>query len=313
MSEKIIHDIIIIGAGPAGLTAALYSGRALLDTVIVEARGPGGQVILTHEIENYPGFVEPVSGAHLAANMLEQSVRFGVKLVSSPVDRMDLAEPVKVIHTADGPVYGKTVILATGVNPKLLGATGEKEYVGRGVSYCATCDGAFFRNREVAVIGGGDTAVKEAIFLTKFASKVWLVHRRNQLRAEPIQRQRMLANEKITPIWNTVVREIKGDGKRVTALGLENLVDGATQELPVGGVFIFVGRQPMGPLAGSGLHLDNDGHLITDEEMHTNIPGVFAVGDVRSKRWRQIATAVGDGCTAALSAAEYIEENFKEE
>lgn len=304
-----LHDVVIIGGGPAGLTAGLYAGRAMLSTAIVEARGPGGQVVLTHEIENYPGFVEPISGAELAANMMAQTSRFDVNIISSPVDALELDGKIKHIITQQGTLHAKTVILATGVTPKLLEVPGEKTFIGRGVSYCATCDGAFFRGKDVAVVGGGDTAVKEAIFLTKFARQVWLIHRRDSLRAEQIQQKRMLANPKITPLWNKVVSEVHGEQK-VTGVALTDTKTGETSTLNLEGVFIFVGRQPVGPLTGTGITLDSEGYIITDEDMQTNIPGVYAVGDVRRKRWRQIVTAVGDGCTAALSAAEYIEENF---
>lgn len=307
-----IHDVVIIGGGPAGLTAGLYAGRALLSTAIVEGRGPGGQVVLTHEIENYPGFVEPISGAELAANMMAQASRFDVQLVNSPVESLDLKGRIKKVITENNVLAAKTVILATGVTPKTLGAPGEKKFTGRGVSYCATCDGAFFRGKKVAVVGGGDTAVKEALFLTKFAHQVWLIHRRDSLRAEQIQQKRLLDNAKVVPLWNKVVSEVHGDLK-VTGLTLADTRDGEISKLDLDGVFVFVGRQPGGPLSGSGIAQDDEGYIMTDDEMKTNIPGVFAVGDVRSKRWRQIVTAVSDGCIAALSAAEYIEENFREE
>lgn len=309
---ELIHDMVIIGGGPAGLTAGLYAGRAMLDAVIVEAQGPGGQVVLTHEIENYPGFVEPVSGAQLAANMLAQTSKFEVQLLNSPVESLDLEGKIKEIVTEQGTLKAKTVILATGVTPKMLNVPGEKTFVGRGVSYCATCDGAFFRGKQVAVVGGGDTAVKEALFLTKFAQHVWLIHRRDRLRAEQVLQNRLLDNPKITPLWNKAVKEIHGDFK-VSGVTLADTRGDRDSFLELNGLFIFVGRQPGGPLAGSGITLDEDGYIITDESMQTNLSGVYAIGDVRQKRWRQIVTAVSDGCIAALSAAEYIEENFREE
>ena len=303
-----VHDVVIIGAGPAGLTAGLYAGRAMLETAVVEGKGPGGQVILTHEIENYPGFVDPISGFELAANIVAQTTRFGVDLINSPVESIHLDEKVKRIVTAGGTLEAKTVILATGVTPKMMGAPGERKFTGRGVSYCATCDGAFFRGKKVAVVGGGDTAVKEALFMTKFADQVWLVHRRDKMRAEQVQQRRLLENPKIIPLWNKVITEIHGEFK-VTGVTLKDNT-GDISHLDLDGVFVFVGRQPEGPLANTGITLDSEGYIITDENMSTNIPGVFAVGDVRHKRWRQIVTAVSDGCIAALSAAEYIEENF---
>lgn len=312
MSER-IYDVVVIGAGPAGLTAGLYAGRALLDTVIVEAKGPGGQVVMTHEIENYPGFVQPVSGAQLAQAMLEQTSRFGVGMVTGPVRRVDLSGSIKTVHTDSGAIRGRTVVIATGVVPKTLDVPGEREYTGRGVSYCATCDGAFFRDKRVGVVGGGDTAVKEAMFLTRFAREVFLIHRRDRLRAEQVQQQRLLENPKITPLWHTVVEDIQGDGKRLTGVVLVELKSGKRRGLPLDGLFVFVGRSPVGPVENTELALDDDGYIITDERMATNVPGVFAVGDVRSKRWRQIVTAVNDGCVAALEAAEFIEQHCREE
>ncbi|MTI95332.1 MAG: thioredoxin-disulfide reductase [Firmicutes bacterium] len=309
-----LYDLIIVGGGPAGLAAGLYAGRAMMDCLILEGQGPGGQVMMTHEIENYPGFIDPISGGNLSANMYSQTLRFGVEFVSQPVRELKINDKIKTVRTSEGAFQAKAVIIATGVTPRLLSVPGEAEYTGRGVSYCATCDGAFFRDKTVAVVGGGDTAVKEALFLTKFAKKVYLIHRRDQLRAEPVQRQRLLASPKIEPIWNTVVGKVHGDGNRVTGLSLNSQQGGRPpQALHVDGVFVFVGRQPMGPMEGTGLIVDTDGYIKTDEDMQTNLPGVYAVGDVRSKRWRQIVTAVSDGCIAALSAAEYIEENFREE
>lgn len=307
--EQKIHDVVIVGAGPAGLAAGLYAGRALLDTVILESRGPGGQMAQTHEIENYPGFVNPVSGADLVQAMLEQAKRFGASIESGMVEKLDLTGKIKEIHTSAGILKAKALILATGVEPRRLGVPGENEYTGRGVSYCATCDGAFFRGKKVAVVGGGDTAVKEALFLTRFASEIVLIHRRDQLRSEQIQRQRLLSDKVISPRWFHVVQEIKGDGKRVQGVLLENLQSGDSSYLALDGVFVFIGRSPVGPLTDSGLKLDQGGFVITDESMATNIPGVFAAGDVRSKRWRQIVTATSEGSVAALEAAEYIENN----
>lgn len=304
-----VLDVLIIGAGPAGLAAGLYAGRALLATAIIEGKGAGGQVALTHEVENYPGFVEPISGAELAANMAAQTSRFDVTLINSPVEKLDLRQKVKQITTQAGQLQARTVILATGVTPKMLDVPGEQDYIGRGVSYCATCDGAFFRGKRVAVVGGGDTAVKEALFLTKFAERVWLIHRRDSLRAEQILQKRLLEHPKITVLWSNVVEEIRGE-RKVTGVTLKSTADGASQQLDLDGVFIFVGRQPEGPLAGTGIQTDGDGYIITNEDMETNIPGVYGVGDVRRKAWRQIVTAVSDGAIAALNAAEYINNNF---
>jgi len=307
-----LHDVVIVGGGPAGLTAGLYAGRAMLSTAIVEGKGPGGQVVLTHEIENYPGFVEPVSGAQLAANMVAQTSRFDVTMVNSPVEKLELDGKIKHVITEQGTLHAKTVLLATGVTPRMLNVPGEKKFVGRGVSYCATCDGAFFRGKDVAVVGGGDTAVKEALFLTKFAERVYLIHRRDRLRAEQIQQRRLLEHKKITPLWNKTVTEVEGEMK-VSGVTLTDTQDGGESHLDIEGLFVFVGRQPGGPLVDSGIALDKEGYIITDADMRTNIPGVFAMGDVRQKKWRQVVTAVSDGCIAALSAAEYIEEYFRED
>src|SRR5690554_580978 len=307
-----LHDVVIVGGGPAGLTAGLYAGRAMLSTAIVEGKGPGGQVVLTHEIENYPGFVEPVSGAQLAANMVAQTSRFDVTMVNSPVEKLELDGKIKHVITEQGTLQAKTVLLATGVTPRMLNVPGEKKFVGRGVSYCATCDGAFFRGKDVAVVGGGDTAVKEALFLTKFAERVYLIHRRDRLRAEQIQQRRLLEHKKITPLWNKTVTEVEGEMK-VSGVTFIDTQDGAESHLDIEGLFVFVGRQPGGPLVDSGIALDKEGYIITDADMRTNIPGVFAMGDVRQKKWRQVVTAVSDGCIAALSAAEYIEEYFRED
>lgn len=302
-----VLDVLIIGGGPAGLAAGLYAGRAMLDTAIVEGKGPGGQVILTHEIENYPGFVEPISGAELAANMAAQTSRFNVATFNSPVERLELQGNIKEVITQQGTLKARTLIIATGVVPKTLDVPGEQKFIGRGVSYCATCDGAFFRGKKVAVVGGGDTAVKEALFLTKFADLVYLIHRRDSLRAEPIQQKRLRENPKITPLWHKTVDEVRGELK-VSGVTLRDTRDGRTEDLDLDGVFVFVGRQPVGPLVGSGILTDKEGYIITNENMETNIPGVFAVGDVRRKAWRQIVTAVSDGAIAALSAAEYIQD-----
>lgn len=307
-----IFDVLIVGAGPAGLAAGLYAGRAMLETAVVEGKGPGGQVILTHEIENYPGFAEPISGAELAANMAAQTSRFNVTMLNSPVEELKLDGKIKEAITPEGTLKAKTIILATGVTPKMLAVPGEENFIGRGVSYCATCDGAFYRGKRVAVVGGGDTAVKEALFLTKFAEHVWLIHRRDSLRAEIINQRRLLEHPKITPLWHKVVTEIHG-GLKVTGVTLMDTRDQAASTLELDGVFIFVGRKPVGPLEGSGIHTDAEGYIITDENMQTNIPGVYAIGDIRRKAWRQIVTAVSDGAVAALSAAEYIQDNFQED
>ena len=302
------YDIAVVGAGPAGLTAALYAGRSKVRSVVIEAKGPGGQLLNTELIEDYPGF-KSILGVDLAMQMTDQATHFGTDLVSAGVQRIRV-EPdgMKVVETDQGEYRAPAVIVTAGGNPRKLGTPGEEEFAGRGVSYCAVCDGAFFQGQHLAVIGGGDAAVEEGIFLTRYASKVTIIHRREEFRAQPILLQEARENPKIDFVLNTVVDAIEGDQK-VQRLRLRNLESGATSTLELGGVFIFIGFIPNTQLVDAHVDHDKGGYYVTDPmTMMTNIPGIFAAGDVRSQLTRQITTAVGDATTATIAASKWVEE-----
>ncbi len=307
MTTPELYDMVIVGGGPAGLTAALYACRARYKTLVVERIGLGGQLLTYEKVDNYPGFPEGISTFELTELFKAQALRFGMEHRSAEVTSLDVAGPVKVLHTADGPIHAKAVVIATGCAPRKLHVKGETEYTGRGVSYCAVCDGPFYRNETVAVVGGGDTAVEEAIYLTKFASHVHIIHRRDTLRAVKIIQEEAFANPKITIHWNRVVTAIHGGPQGVTELSLQDTITGDASRLDVAGVFIFVGLIPNTHWVPETIRRDSLGFLITDDEMTTSTPGVFAAGDVRAKNLRQIVTAVGDGATAAFSAGRYLE------
>ena len=306
-----IYDVIILGAGPAGLAAGLYAGRARLSTLILEKSAPGGQIAITDEIENYPGSVEHETGPSLVKRMAEQAKKFGAQIVSDTVLSLELSGEIKKIECAGGVYQAKTVIAATGVVHKPIGCIGEKELTGKGVSYCATCDAAFFEGLEVYVVGGGDAAVEEALYLTKFARSVTLIHRREQLRAAKSIQQKAFANEKMRFFWDTVVEELRGDGI-LESMILRNVKTGERREILADeedgtfGVFVFVGFEPAGTLFEGQLTMKN-GYLVTDDDMKTNLPGVFAAGDIRVKSLRQVVTAVSDGAIAAVQAERYLE------
>ncbi|MBW2060665.1 MAG: thioredoxin-disulfide reductase [Deltaproteobacteria bacterium] len=305
------YDLIIIGGGPAGLTAGIYASRARLKTRLIEKLSPGGQVLTTDWVENYPGFPEGVSGFDLMDKMRQQAERFGLEIASGEAASLKKNGELIQANLAEGEILSKTIIIATGVQPNKLGVPGEEELTGKGVSYCATCDGPFFKDVEVLVVGGGDTAVQEALFLTRFASRVHLCHRRDELRATGILRERVLAEPKIELHWSTVVTAIEADSQnQVEAAEIKDLKTGKTSRQPVQGVFMFVGIQPTTEFLKGFIELDERGFVKTDLEMAASQPGVWAVGDVRVKYLRQIATAIGDGATAAFNVEKYIEERF---
>ncbi|NCO60296.1 MAG: thioredoxin-disulfide reductase [Deltaproteobacteria bacterium CG_4_8_14_3_um_filter_51_11] len=301
-----MEDLVIIGGGPAGLTAGLYAARAKLKTILLERFAPGGQILTTDWVENYPGFPDGISGYDLVDKMKGQAERFGLIIRSQEVQGLELVGEKKSVITDSGTIETRAVIIACGAAPQKLDIEGEGLLTGKGVSYCATCDGPFFRDQPVAVIGGGDTAVEEALYLTRFASKVFIIHRRDRLRAIQLIQERARNEPKIEFIWDTVALKISGD-TAVKGLELKNVKTGSISTLPVEGVFVFIGYIPNSGLVRDTLSLDEWGFIKTDNEMATVIPGVFAAGDVRSKALRQVATAVGEGATAAYMAQRYIE------
>lgn len=306
MSEEKIYDVIIIGAGPAGMTAAVYTSRANMSTLMVERGIPGGQMANTEEIENYPGY-ESILGPDLSNKMFEHARKFGTEYAYGDIKGIRVEEPYKIVLAGDKEYKGKSVIIATGAEHRLLGVPGEKELAGRGVSYCAVCDGAFFRDKNLIVVGGGDSAVEEGIYLTRFAKKVTIVHRRDELRAQKILQKRAFENEKIDFIWNSVVKEIVGTDK-VEKVILQNRETGEESEVQADGVFIYVGMDPLSvPFRDLGI-TNESGYILTNEKMHTSIPGLYAAGDVREKALRQVVTATGDGAEAAISAQNYVED-----
>ena len=307
MTKPELYDMVIVGGGPAGLTAALYACRARFKTLLVERIGLGGQLLTYEKVDNYPGFPEGITTFELTELFKAQAVRFGMEHRNAEVTSMDVSGPIKVLQTAEGPIQAKAVVVATGCAPRKLQVKGESEFTGRGVSYCAVCDGPFYRNQTVAVIGGGDTAVEEAVYLTKFASQVHIIHRRDALRAVKVIQEEAFANPKITIHWNRVVTEIHGGPQGVTELTLQDTRTGDVSRLEVSGVFVFVGLIPNTAWVPETIQRDPLGFVITDEAMATSVPGVFAAGDVRAKTLRQIVTAVGDGATAAFSAGRHIE------
>ena len=303
-----MYDTMIIGAGPAGMTAALYAARSNLKVALLERGIYGGQMNNTAEIENYPGYAR-ISGPELAEKMFEPLENLGVEHLFGQVEKIEDHGNYKKIITEDGAFETKTVILASGANHRHLGVPGEEEYNSRGVSYCAVCDGAFFRDEDLLVVGGGDSAVEEAIFLTRFAKSVTIVHRRDQLRAQKLLQERAFANEKISFIWDSVVKEIKGDDRRVTSVVFENVKTGQISESDFGGVFIYVGLDPVSDFVKDLGICDEAGWIVTDQHMKTAIDGIYAIGDVRQKDLRQITTAVGDGAVAGQEVYKYITEH----
>jgi thioredoxin reductase (NADPH) len=315
-TEETVYDVIIIGGGPAGLTAAIYASRARLSTVLIEKLGAGGQAAVTDKVENYPGFMGGISGPELVHSMEEQAKSFGMMTVFGEVTRIDCSDEdaIKKVYVDDrvGPFQGLSVIIAAGHEQGKLGIPGESEFTGRGVSYCATCDGAFFRDHSVAVIGGGDVAVEEGLFLTRFANKVSLIHRRDRLRATKILQERAFHSDKVELILDSVVEEIFGK-TMVEGVKLRNLKTGEFKELKVEGVFVFIGWIPSLSFLKDVVELSDDGYIIVDNEMRTSRDGVFACGDCCKKKLKQIITACGDGATAAFSAQHFVERIKGEE
>ena len=302
-----IHDVVIIGSGPAGLTAALYTARASLKPVVVEGLLAGGQLMQTTEVENYPGFPEGIMGPELMEKFKKQAERFGTEFVEGDVTRVDFSKRPFTVATDDVTLEARAVIVATGASAKTLGIPGEKEYAGRGVSYCATCDGFFFRNQEIVVVGGGDTAMEEANFLTRFGSRVTVIHRRHEFRASKIMADRLLANPKVRVLWDSAVTEVKGDGKKVGVVTVSNLTTGATSEEPCGGFFVAIGHEPNTSLFKAVLPQDAEGYLtIEGTSSYTSIEGVFAAGDVHDHVYRQAITAAGAGCRAAIDCERWL-------
>lgn len=301
-----MYDVAIVGGGPAGLTAALYTARSGRKTIIIEKSMPGGQAALTSWIENFPGFPEGVSGPDLMMKFYQQAIQFGAEMITEDVLSAELHDDIKKIKTNNNSIEAMSVIIASGAQAKRLGVEGEAKYLGRGVSYCATCDGAFFKDKKVAVVGGGDAAVEEAIFLTKFASQVQIIHRRDDLRATKILQERAFNNPRIKFVFSSLIEEIKGS-KGVEKMVVKDIKTGVTREEDIDGVFVFIGTVPNTEWL-EGLDLNENGYIQTDSFLTTNLPGVFAAGDVREKFLRQVSTAVGDGATAAMSTERYLGE-----
>ena len=304
---KHIYDMIIIGGGPGGYTAALYAARAGLDVVVLEKLSAGGQMALTSQIDNYPGFEDGIDGFTLGEKMQAGAEKFGAKTEYAEVFSVDLKAVPKIVETSEGTFYGHTVVLATGASPRELGVSGEKELIGRGVHYCAACDGMFYKGKTVVIVGGGNTAAADAFVLSRIAKKVILVHRRDTLRATKVYHDPLMRAENVEFRWNSTVSEFISDGK-VAGLKIKNVNTGEESVIECDGVFISVGRKPATELVKDQLELDSGGYVIADESTKTNIPGVYAVGDVRIKKVRQIVTAVADGAVAAHEAEEYLAE-----
>ena len=303
-----VYDTLIIGGGPAGYTAALYATRAGMDTAILERMSPGGQMALTDIIDNYPGFPEGVDGITLGMNMQMQAERFGAQTIYEDVVSVDFADPsVKTVRTTDNTYLARTVILATGANPRELGLEKERALTGKGVHYCAHCDGRFYKGKTVAVVGGGNSAVSDALYLSRVTEKVYVIHRRDSLRATKIYHEPLMKAENVEFVWNSEVTEILSDG-RVTGVKVQNLKDGTERAIPFSGLFVSIGRSPATDFLQGCVELDEYGYIVADESTRTSIPGVFAVGDVRTKALRQVVTAVADGATAIHYAEEYLAE-----
>ena len=308
MTNHHVYDMVIIGGGPGGYTAALYAVRAGLDTVLLEKFSAGGQMALTDQIDNYPGFENGIDGFTLAEKMKQGAERFGAQTRYAEVKKVDLSASSKVVETSEGTFYGRTVVFSTGANPRELGLPEEKELVGRGVAYCASCDGMFYRGKTVVVVGGGNTAAEDALLLSRLASKVILVHRRDTLRATKVYHEPLMQAENVEFRWNSVVTELL-HGDKITGVRLKDVQTGEETVVECDGVFVSIGRKPATELVEGQLTLDRSGYVVADESTRTSIPGVFAVGDVRTKVLRQVVTAVADGATAVYYAEEYLAQS----
>ncbi len=301
-----MDDVVVVGSGPAGLSAALYAARADLTTKVLTGPQLGGQVSLTWELANYPGFPDVLTGAEFIDRLVSHAEKFGVELVYDQVTGLDFSfRPLK-LTTYSGEMEAKGVVLAVGASARRLGVKGEEEYIGRGVSYCATCDGAFFKDHDVVVVGGGDSAIEEALFLTRFANSVRVIHRRDELRANEYMSRRGFANDKISFVWNTIVTEIVGDEK-VSGVKVSRTDTDETGELDTTGVFIFIGHKPNSKFLQGVVELDEAGYVVTDDRMMTSVPGVFAAGEIQDSVWRQVATSIGQGCMAGISVGQYVD------
>lgn len=305
--KNVDYDLVIIGGGPAGLTAGLYAARARLNAILIEKMAPGGQVIATDWIDNYPGFPEGISGPDLVQKMTQQAKRFDLNIEANEVTALDLSEPIKKITLNDREITSHTMIIAAGASPKKLGVPGEDTFWGQGVSACATCDGPFYKDSVVAAVGGGDTAIQESLFLTKFAKKIYLIHRRDKLKAAAILQEQVLAEDKIEIVWDSILTGISGL-TQVETVSVQNLKTGDTRNLAVDGCFIWVGTLPNTAFVPENVKQDEYGFIVVDLNMETSVPGVYAAGDVRSSPLRQIATAVGDAATATFSAEHYLQK-----
>ena len=305
MTEKNRYDFIIIGGGPAGLAAGLYAARARMKTVCLEKLTPGGALATTDAVENYPAY-RSITGPDLVEKMVEHAKDFGMELRYTAANSIEVDGNDRIVQTDDGPLVAPAVLIASGAKINKLGVPGEEEFAGRGVSYCAVCDGAFFRDQDVVVIGGGDAAVDEGLYLTRLVSNVTIIHRRDELRASKILQERAFANEKVSFLWDTVVKEIQGDSV-VSKVLVENVKSGEQSENSTNGVFVYVGSKPNTDFIKGLVDMDEAGHILADLHMATSVPGIYAAGDVRQASYRQAVTAAGDGCTAALAAEKYIE------
>lgn len=310
--DVVERDLVIMGAGPAGLTAGLYAGRAQLSPLILVGQAFGGQVATISDMENYPGFPEGIGGMALAEQMSNHAMRFGAEIAYEEVTSVDLATYPFVLKTYGATYRAKALIICTGASPRKLGVPGESEFIGRGVSFCATCDGYFYKDKTVVVVGGGDSAIDESLYLTRFAKEIFVVHRRDQLRAGPTLQERAMSNEKMRFVWNSVVDEILGDDG-VTGVRIHNVVTGEERVLSCDGVFVYIGLIPNTKLFEGQIELNSAGHIVTDKRQHTNIPGVYAAGDVQDPWFRQVVVAAGAGAGAAIEAERFLAEKAYEE